>query len=104
MVTTVGEDYSTMESIRRTGGIVPDQTWKENWHNLQQCAPLAKSLGLRLVTFHAGFLPHDQTDQQFKKLLERLSQVADFFAEFGLALGLETYQETAEALREFRRM
>ena len=23
----VGEDYTTMESIRRTGGIVPDSTW-----------------------------------------------------------------------------
>jgi len=101
MVTTVGEDYSTMESIKRTGGIVPDQTWKENWHNLQQCAVLGKSLGLRLVTFHAGFLPHDQTDPQFKKLLDRLRQVADLFGEFGLELGLETGQETAETLSEF---
>src|SRR4051812_35153184 len=59
MVTTVGEDYSTMEAIRRTGGIVPDQTWKENWRNLETNAALARSLGIRLVTFHAGFLPHD---------------------------------------------
>ena len=101
MVTTVGEDYSTMESIKRTGGIVPDQTWKENWHNLQQCAALGKTLGLRLVTFHAGFLPHDQTDPHFKKLLDRLRQVADLFGEFGLELGLETGQETAETLSEF---
>jgi sugar phosphate isomerase/epimerase/NAD(P)H-dependent FMN reductase len=101
MVTTIGEDYSTMETIRRTGGIVPDQTWKDNWRNLQTNAALARSLGLRLVTFHAGFLPHDQTDPDFKKLLERLRQVADLFAEHGLELGLETGQETAEALGEF---
>jgi L-ribulose-5-phosphate 3-epimerase len=101
MVTTIGEDYSTMETIRRTGGIVPDQTWKENWRNLEINAALARSLGLRLVTFHAGFLPHDQKDPEFTKLLDRLRQVADLFAEFGLDLGLETGQETAEALTEF---
>ena len=101
MVTTVGEDYSTMESIRRTGGIVPDSTWKENWRNLETNAALARSLGLRLVTFHAGFLPHDPKDPEFKKLLERLRQVADLFAEFGLQLGLETGQETAENLGDF---
>jgi sugar phosphate isomerase/epimerase len=101
MVTTIGEDYSTMEAIRRTGGIVPDQTWKENWRNLQTNAALARSLGLRLVTFHAGFLPHDQNDPDFKKLLGRLREVADLFAEHRLELGLETGQETAEALGEF---
>ncbi len=101
MVTTIGEDYSTMESIRRTGGIVPDATWKENWRNLQTNAALARSLGIRLVTFHAGFLPHDQTDPEFRQLLDRLREVADLFARFALDLGLETGQETAEALSEF---
>jgi len=101
MMTTLGEDYSTMESIRRTGGIVPDQHWTENRRNFEANAAIARSLGLRLVTFHAGFLPHDQTHPDFKKLLERLRQVADLFAEFGLELGLETGQETAETLAEF---
>lgn len=101
MVTTVGEDYSTIESIRRTGGIVPDATWKENWRNLETNAALAARLGIRLVTFHAGFLPHDENDPEFKKLRDRLRQVADLFAEYGLELGLETGQETAEDLNAF---
>ena len=58
----VGEDYTTMETIRQTGGIVPNHTWQENWDRIQKIAPLAKSLGLKLVTFHAGFLPHDEID------------------------------------------
>src|SRR5262245_49276592 len=33
MFGTMGEDYSTLESIRRTGGVVPDETWDENWEN-----------------------------------------------------------------------
>lgn len=97
----VGEDYSTLETIRRTGGLVPDETWAQNWKNVQTTAPLAQSLGLKLVTFHAGFLPHDSGDPGFAKLKARLEQVAEVFAARGIALGLETGQETAAALRRF---
>src|SRR5512134_3287170 len=31
----VGEDYSTLETIRLTGGIAPDATWEQNWKNIQ---------------------------------------------------------------------
>lgn len=101
MFGTVGEDYSTLESIRRTGGLVPDHTWDENWRNIQLIVKLAKQLGLRLVTFHAGFLPHEETDPAFDKLLGRIRAVADLFAAEGIDLGLETGQETAETLRLF---
>src|ERR1700757_318624 len=58
MFGTVGEDYTTLESIKRTGGVVPDATWDENWRNIQTVAEIAQRLGLKLVTLHAGFLPH----------------------------------------------
>jgi L-ribulose-5-phosphate 3-epimerase len=96
-----GEDYSTMESIRRTGGIVPDATWEQNWQNIRMTAELAVRMSLRLVGFHAGFLPHDVSDPDFAKLLDRLRQVADVFAERGIDLALETGQEEAETLRDF---
>jgi sugar phosphate isomerase/epimerase len=101
MFGTVGEDYSTLESIRRTGGLVPDATWDENWRNIQAIAGLAQGLGLRLVTFHAGFLPHDERDPDFVKLLARIRTVADLFAAKGIDLGFETGQETAATLRAF---
>jgi sugar phosphate isomerase/epimerase len=101
MLSTVGEDYSTLDSIRATGGLVPDHTWPENWRNIQANAGLAARLGLRLVTFHAGFLPHKPTDPQFHKLLSRVRQVADLFADQGIDLAMETGQETAENLRAF---
>src|SRR6185295_16041073 len=41
MFGTVGEDYTSLESIRRTGGLVPDDTWDENWENAQATASLA---------------------------------------------------------------
>ena len=55
MLTTVKEDYTTMESIWLTGGIVPDSTWDENWENIQAIARIAESMQIGLMTFHAGF-------------------------------------------------
>jgi L-ribulose-5-phosphate 3-epimerase len=104
MFGTAGEDYSTLESIRRTGGVVPDGTWPENWRNIQASADIAQKLGLKLVTFHAGFLPHEPGDPKFQTLLQRISLIADLFAAKGIDLGFETGQETAETLGAFLRM
>jgi L-ribulose-5-phosphate 3-epimerase len=94
----VGEDYSTLESIRATGGIAPNATWEQNWVRIQEHAALAEALGLRLVTFHAGFLPATRSDPTFSILTARLKQVADLFGSRRIALGLETGQETAADL------
>jgi L-ribulose-5-phosphate 3-epimerase len=101
MFGTIGEDYSTLESIKLTGGLVPDHTWEKNWSNIQVSVDLAKRLGLKLVTFHAGFLPHKESDPAFRKLYDRIARVADLFAASGIDLGFETGQETAVTLRAF---
>lgn len=101
MFGTVGEDYTTLETIKQTGGVVPDATWEENWRNIQANAELAQRLGLKYVAFHAGFLPHEESDPAFARLLGRLRQIAAVFAERGIDLGLETGQERAETLRTF---
>ncbi len=101
MIATVGEDYSTPETIRVTGGVLPDQHWEQNWQNIQADAVLAVKLGVKLVTFHAGFLPHEERDPAFAKLLDRIARIADLFAGKGLMLGFETGQETAETLQVF---
>jgi L-ribulose-5-phosphate 3-epimerase len=96
----VGEDYSTLDTIRKTGGIAPDETWEKNLHNIQATASLAQKLGLTLVTFHAGFVPHDAGNPDYAKMLNRLRMVADVFASRKIELGLETGQETAPVLLE----
>jgi L-ribulose-5-phosphate 3-epimerase len=101
MIGTVGEDYTTLESIRRTGGVVPDATWPETWKNIQADAEIAQRMGLPLVTFHAGFLPHEESDPSFAKLIARLRQVADLFAGKQIAVGLETGQEVADTMATF---
>ena len=101
MFGTVGEDYSTLDSIRRTGGVVPDAHWDANWRNIQATVRLSSELGLNLVTFHAGFLPHEEKDPNFKKLFDRIVQIADLFAAQGIDLGFETGQEIADTLAAF---
>jgi len=101
MFRTLGEDYTTIESIRRTGGIVPDHTWEGNLANARFTAVQARRLGIPFVTFHAGFLPHSPSDPAYKRILDRVRTLARVFAEQGIVLGLETGQETAEALEQF---
>ena len=94
----VGEDYSTIDSIRLTGGIAPDATWEENLKRIRAFATAAEFLGQKLVTFHAGFVPHDRSSPGFVKMLERLRVVAEIFAAEKIMVGLETGQETAAEL------
>ncbi|MCY2958832.1 MAG: sugar phosphate isomerase/epimerase [Planctomycetota bacterium] len=101
MMSTVGEDYSSLASIARTGGIRPDVHWAANVAIAKADARLARELGLPLVTFHAGFLPHGADDPERAKLLVRLRTIVDVFADEGVRLGFETGQETAATLLEF---
>jgi multidrug efflux pump subunit AcrB len=69
--------------------------------NQQAVAAIAQQIGLKLVTFHAGFLPHETSDPSFAKLLKRITLIADLFAAKGIELGFETGQEEAETLCVF---
>ena len=101
MLGTVGEDYTTLETIKATGGVVPDATWPQTWANIQADADLAQAMGLKLVTFHAGFLPHEESDPSFGKLVDRLHQVAELFAGKQMSVAFETGQEEAATLATF---
>lgn len=101
MMGTVGEDYSTIASIRKTGGVLPDETWPATLERMKKAGPIAKSLGLKLVTFHAGFVPLDSKDPVFKKVVERVATIADIFKSNGADIALETGQERAADLDAF---
>lgn len=93
-----GEDYSTLETIRATGGVRSDEYWSENLEAAGANAELAARLGIGLVTFHAGFLPHDAGDPLRGVMLERLRDIADEFGRRGIRAALETGQESAPTL------
>jgi sugar phosphate isomerase/epimerase len=100
MLSTIGEDYSTLESIRRTGGLRPDAYWTANLARARTVAGLAKKVGITLVSFHAGFLPESRVSTERRSMIARLRDVVDAFAVEGARVALETGQERAEILLE----
>ena len=100
MVGMVGEDYSTLETIRRTGGIVPDRTWKANQAIVTKGARLTQELGCKYMSTHAGFL--DESDPKaLKTFVKRVTWMRDECRKYGVTLILESGQETAEDLASF---
>ena len=98
MLEAVGEDYSSLDSIKATGGVRPDEHWPATRARAGKVAELAGREGIPLVTMHAGFVPHDAGDPARTVVLDRLRELADLFAAEGVRLGLETGQETAGTL------
>ena len=92
------EDYSTLESIRASGGIVPDEYWPQNRQMVARAADITAQLGVRYLALHAGFLESDEAAHA-RKVRDRLLWLADTAAGQGLILLLETGQETADCLR-----
>jgi sugar phosphate isomerase/epimerase len=100
MLATVGEDYSTLESIARTGGVRSDRWWNANLDRAIRVAEFAAAQGIALVTFHAGFIPHERGAPERLMTLDRLRTVIDIFAQRGVDVAFETGQESATTLSE----
>lgn len=100
MISTVGEDYTTIETIRRTGGIVPDAHWEANMVRFEKGAALTKELGCKYLLTHAGFLD-ESNPKAFSNYLARVLWIRDTCAKNDVTLILETGQETADALVSF---
>ncbi|MGE3109243.1 MAG: sugar phosphate isomerase/epimerase family protein [Phycisphaerales bacterium] len=98
MMAMRGEDYSTLESIRRTGGVRPDEHWEANLAAARDNAEIAHQFGIEMVSFHAGFIPHDPNDPERIKVVDRILELADVFAEREITIALETGQESAQTL------
>ncbi|MEM7578122.1 MAG: sugar phosphate isomerase/epimerase family protein [Planctomycetota bacterium] len=101
MISPYGEDYASLASIRATGGVLPDGMWERNLAMCEGVADLAKEHGVKTLTFHAGFVPHDPQDPTFGKVRDRLAVIAGLCVERGVDLLLETGQETAADLTVF---
>jgi sugar phosphate isomerase/epimerase len=100
MIAFPGEDYTTIDTIRRTGGFVPDDLWPARRKLAVESAGLAEELGLKMVSTHIGFVP-PPSDAGYGKILDRAKEVAADFATLGIDLLMETGPEPAEEMRDF---
>ena len=94
------EDYSTLERIRESGGIVPDDCWKINRALVLDAIERTAGLDVKYLSFHAGFIDHNDT-AGYKTFCKRITELADSAQEQGVMILLETGQETAADLRLF---
>ena len=102
MISFPQEDYSTLDTIRKTGGVVPDDCWPRNSEIAAAAAELSGTLGAPYMLFHAGFLD-ESNPAAYAAYVERVSFVRDACAKAGVQLILESGQETAEDLVRFLR-
>ena len=94
------EDYSTLDTIKKTGGVVPDDAWEANKKIVVAGAKLSAELKSPVLTLHAGFL--DESDPvALKKYTDRVKFIVDTCGEAGVPVAFETGQETAADLAKF---
>jgi sugar phosphate isomerase/epimerase len=94
------EDYSTLDSIRETGGIVPDHCWERNRMLALEAINTTANLKVGQLSFHAGFINHTNP-QAYRTFCDRMVELADAAGAKNILLLLETGQERAEELSAF---
>lgn len=93
------EDYSTLETIKSTGGIMPDDCWKKNRLLALEAIDVTSNMSVSYLSLHAGFI--DPADQEgYEKFCDRMFELADVAQARNVTLLLETGQESAEELRD----
>lgn len=98
-----GESYANMAAVKETVGfLIPDKI-EERKAIFMRATDFAANLGATRVAAHIGFVPPDETDPAYSRLIADIQELADHCAELNLGLSLETGQETAEELLHFIR-
>jgi len=93
-----GEDYTSPETIRRTGGFGDPALRPRRLEVLEWGLERTSALGLDYLMLHAGFLP-EPGEPDRGPFLDTLGRAAAMAHSRRITLGFETGQETAELLR-----
>lgn len=93
-----GEDYTTPQTIQKTGGFGNPATRAERLQRFQWALDRTRALGLTDLMLHAGFLPEPE-DPDRKPFLDTLARASDLAEAQGVIIAFETGQETADLLR-----
>jgi sugar phosphate isomerase/epimerase len=94
-----GEDYTTPQTIEKTGGFGDPATRPERLERFRWGLRRTKDLGLSDMMLHAGFIPEVGAPGR-KSFLDTLAQVADLARRDGITVAFETGQESSALLRQ----
>src|SRR5712691_9275390 len=93
-----GEDYTTPQTIQKTGGFGNPATRPERLERFQWALDRTRALDLNDLMLHAGFIPEPR-DPDRKPFLDTLTKVSDLAKAKSVTVAFETGQETADLLR-----
>src|SRR5260370_30994745 len=93
-----GEDYTTPQTIQKSGGFGNPATRPERLQRFQWALDRTVALGLKDLMLHAGFLP-EPGDPDRKPFLDTLAKVSDLAKAKGVIVAFETGHETSDLLR-----
>ncbi|KXB07614.1 Fe-S cluster assembly protein HesB [candidate division MSBL1 archaeon SCGC-AAA382A20] len=96
-----GESYVDIQAVRETVGLVPEITRQKRVKKTKRIADFAMAAGVPAIGLHIGFISEDWDSPEFADVVGVARDLCDYCAERGLAMHLETGQETAETLLEF---
>ncbi len=97
-----GEDYSSIQRIAETGGYTPDDLYPPRLALTRKAAALTAQLRCPSLSIHPATIPAIPTSPIYKKLVQRLREVADATAAYGVRLLFETGRESIDTLLEFK--
>lgn len=100
MIHFAGEDYSTIQSIHRSGGYLADSSYVPRRDQTIIAARISKELGVGKLSTHIGFVPLS-SDGAYDKMVGRVGEIANELSTVGVSLLMETGQESASALLQF---
>jgi sugar phosphate isomerase/epimerase len=93
-----GEDYTTPQTIQKTGGFGDPTLRPQRLERFQWALERTRALGLSDLMLHAGFIP-EPGDPDRKHFLDVLAKVGALAWDRGVTVAFETGQETADLLR-----
>jgi L-ribulose-5-phosphate 3-epimerase len=94
-----GEDYTTPQTIEKTGGFGDPATRAERLETFRWGLKRTTDLGLADMMLHAGFIPA-LGDPSRKSFLDTLSKVSDLAKQAGVTIAFETGQESSTLLKQ----
>jgi L-ribulose-5-phosphate 3-epimerase len=93
-----GEDYTTPQTIQKTGGFGNPATRAERLERFRWALERTRALGLSDLMLHAGFIPEPK-DPDRTPFLDTLAKVSELAKASAVTVAFETGQETADLLR-----
>src|SRR5262249_42345062 len=93
-----GEDYTTPQTIQKTGGFGDPALRSERLQRLAWAVARPRALALSDLMLPAGFIP-EPGDADRRAFLDTLGKASAIAAAGGITLAFETGQETADLLK-----